>query len=253
MVRHRCRTMPVHPRVCGENEITPALIAAQIGSSPRVRGKRHRSRIVSIRVGFIPACAGKTSRPRSPEPGRSVHPRVCGENQLPKGRSLGVMGSSPRVRGKLKAELGSTTPDRFIPACAGKTEPGNPGDHHDPVHPRVCGENVFEDDMAYGPAGSSPRVRGKHRAIRREGRQRRFIPACAGKTLQTTVIPGVAGVHPRVCGENGRRFDTSSPPPGSSPRVRGKRADERGNRSRRGFIPACAGKTQRWAPETRHA
>ena len=69
-----------HPRVCGENVISPLAIASRKGSSPRVRGKRIppeqqvswdgssprvRGKLVPearrrTRTGLIPACAGKT-------------------------------------------------------------------------------------------------------------------------------------------------------------------------------------------------
>ena len=51
---------PAHPRACGENVLAASSASSTPGSSPRVRGKRHRRRVVSIRVGLIPARAGKT-------------------------------------------------------------------------------------------------------------------------------------------------------------------------------------------------
>ena len=85
------------------------------------------------------------------------------------------------------------------------------------VHPRVCGERGGDciNDRA---SGSSPRVRGTHRAATRA--ITRFIPACAGNA--GGAFEPIAPVHPRVCGERsgGAEVDFST---GSSPRVRGTR------------------------------
>ena len=71
---------PAHPRVCGEN--------GEFVTFPRTS------------PGLIPACAGKTRRFRNDHRAARAHPRVCGENAFFVGMSSGVVGSSPRVRGK---------------------------------------------------------------------------------------------------------------------------------------------------------
>ena len=53
-----------HPRVCGENLVTKQPRISANGSSPRVRGKRPFDFKSCISLGLIPACAGKTPRPR---------------------------------------------------------------------------------------------------------------------------------------------------------------------------------------------
>ena len=93
--------LTVHPRVCGELSALRLAIAANSGSSPRVRGtpalgcrRDHRHR-------FIPACAGNSPTFARFTGWSSVHPRVCGE---------------------LCAALArSSWPPRFIPACAGNS------------------------------------------------------------------------------------------------------------------------------------
>ena len=49
--------------------------------------------------------------------------------------------------------------------------------------------------------------------------------------------------HPRVCGENTKIVKQASPQSGSSPRVRGKRAELCLLLLHERLIPACAGKT----------
>ena len=74
-------------------------------------------------------------------------------------------------------------------------------------------------------------------------RQKRLIPACAGKTGRPWYESGTPTAHPRVCGENGRRWSKGRRRPGSSPRVRGKLPSDCDSVYRFGLIPACAGKT----------
>ena len=91
--------------------------------------------------------------------------------------------------------------------------------------------------------GSSPRGRGKRRALRKLEAMGRLIPAWAGKTLTRHRERQSFRAHPRVGGENRMSRVTSLAAPGSSPRGRGKR--ERCHRSETsvGLIPAWAGKT----------
>ena len=91
------------------------------GSSPRVRGTPHgrASRVPGLR--FIPACAGNSFLSISVMPFSSVHPRVCGELNLPKPAQHRASGSSPRVRGTQRFGVAQRLADRFIPACAGNS------------------------------------------------------------------------------------------------------------------------------------
>ena len=130
-----------HPRVCGENEIAVLVHGCVPGSSPRVRGKRDLGALLPAPARLIPACAGKTARTcsstgarrlipacagktgrrgRSP-PSGTAHPRVCGENPSSLPSNTILLGSSPRVRGKLRSRARPGVPVRLIPACAGKT------------------------------------------------------------------------------------------------------------------------------------
>ena len=89
-----------HPRVCGENYLFVTTVRPSRGSSPRVRGKPPVDAVGVGDARLIPACAGKTKRPR-PGPCLSrAHPRVCGENTSTSGAGRRPCGSSPRVRGK---------------------------------------------------------------------------------------------------------------------------------------------------------
>ena len=171
----------VHPRVCGEQLYGVWQCPDGDGSSPRVRGTVRRVRLVLMMVRFIPACAGNRRSRMRCGGGRSVHPRVCGEQA--------VVARPPRDR------------HRFIPACAGnsRSEFRPPG--RCPVHPRVCGEQLLFQIAVPVLAGSSPRVRGTVICDENPPMRGRFIPACAGNRFFIPVLFGPVSVHPRVCGE----------------------------------------------------
>ena len=194
-----------------------------MGSSPRVRGKPALVPASLEQVGLIPACAGKTSAlPLLPvEP--PAHPRVCGENLAPFGMADTRLGSSPRVRGKLRSFLLLRSFLRLIPACAGKTPPPRWPYRTRGAHPRVCGENVGTRLKTSRTTGSSPRVRGKPHLTSEDVHYTGLIPACAGKTRPYSPASADTSAHPRVCGENAAGGGKNEFSQGSSPRVRGKR------------------------------
>ena len=71
----------------------------------------------------------------------------------------------------------------------------------------------------------------------------RLIPAHAGKTLNISLRRIKDRAHPRACGENIDQAATTKAVVGSSPRMRGKRAQRRALGPGLGLIPAHAGKT----------
>ena len=138
----RMRPPRDHPRVCGEHMGLTGADASAGGSSPRVRGARHRRRGRPRVGGIIPACAGSTrARLRRRWP-MWDHPRVCGEHYyISTDRAL-VGGSSPRVRGARGVEPGAGEQVGIIPACAGSTRTTRPTSASSRDHPRVCGEHA---------------------------------------------------------------------------------------------------------------
>ena len=213
------------------------------GSSPRVRGKRHRRRLQQMRLGLIPARAGKTASAWVLAAPSRAHPRACGENPA---SGLGVSisaGSSPRVRGKPRPMGRGRAPGGLIPARAGKTSARRSTSRATRAHPRACGENTDWAVTEISPPGSSPRVRGKQEDRERCLHHVRLIPARAGKTGVHSSWSGSVRAHPRACGENLPGWLDTLLGWGSSPRVRGKpRRPHRQGRRRR-LIPARAGKT----------
>ena len=110
---------------------------------------------------ITPADAGKTLQSSHESNTSKDHPRGCGENLkrlvlLPK-----VLGSPPRMRGKLRSipERGAYL--RITPADAGKTQLPRHVEHSREDHPRGCGENDAVLRIPFNTSGSPPRMRGK--------------------------------------------------------------------------------------------
>ena len=192
---------------------------------------------------FIPAHAGNTP-PRKPVTvPAAVHPRACGEHTYSRHRTIGRIGSSPRMRGTRADERAKVEASRFIPAHAGNTcSEGSRGTLAS-VHPRACGEHSVSLLKACALSGSSPRMRGTPAAANAGGTGTRFIPAHAGNTKNGTRMPQSHPVHPRACGEHSisaRRHPSSR---GSSPRMRGTPITALPRIDVGRFIPAHAGNT----------
>ena len=95
------------------------------------------------------------------------------------------------------------------------------------------------------PIGSSPRVRGKHRASGETAAQVQIIPARAGQTLSSFLRMCWDSDHPRACGANASYGYRGGCLRGSSPRVRGKQREGAELRLSGRIIPARAGQTAR--------
>ena len=152
-------------------------------------------------------------------------------------------GSSPRGRGKHRAEATKRRERGLIPARAGKTPLAHPADGSQEAHPRAGGENWENVVKPLWEGGSSPRGRGKRPPIRAVGKSGGLIPARAGKTLWETLPNGGRRAHPRAGGENDADDIARQDVRGSSPRGRGKQAVEGEALVGERLIPARAGKT----------
>ena len=130
-----------HPRACGENANRLSVNTDQSGSSPRMRGKRSLDRCLVKAERLIPAHAGKTDSLRHHSRTARAHPRACGENAFFVGMSSGVVGSSPRMRGKHMLNDDNIPTWGLIPAHAGKTTAIEFVASSVKAHPRACGEN----------------------------------------------------------------------------------------------------------------
>ena len=147
---------------------------------------------------------------------------MCGEKAVGIDSPQRVLGSPPRVRGKVVHFFGAHLPDGITPACAGKSTTSDKLSHHRWDHPRVCGEKKSNLPSGVMAAGSPPRVRGKGPAALPLRGPARITPACAGKSLLFRLFSSGSWDHPRVCGEKYSLACCFWPASGSPPRVRGK-------------------------------
>ena len=208
-----------------------------------MRGKRLAETAHPATARIIPAHAGQTA-----SNGRSGvivadHPRACGANTMLPDMSGVPCGSSPRMRGKQVMTCRLACCGRIIPAHAGQTWPrgyfvGFPSDH-----PRACGANAVLRRWRTPPTGSSPRMRGKRCVGHVQHPWPRIIPAHAGQTCSRGAKARPTPDHPRACGANCFAATLCERPAGSSPRMRGKRRLQCGERSGVRIIPAHAGQT----------
>ena len=137
---------------------------------------------------------------------------------------------------------------RLIPARAGKTSADRSQSPYPRAHPRAGGENPRSHSTKREQRGSSPRGRGKPgRQLAGLARQR-LIPARAGKTNPARPHRTAGRAHPRAGGENRFAGYIKRTAKGSSPRGRGKHAQELGRSRAPRLIPARAGKTRELSP-----
>ena len=110
-----------HPRGCGENSFYINIDNSFTGSPPRMRGKLSLLLCCHILSRITPADAGKTDKLSYSKLKDRDHPRGCGENNVILNMFPAKLGSPPRMRGKLSANM--TTYRAYWD------------------HPRGCGEN----------------------------------------------------------------------------------------------------------------
>ena len=143
-----------HPRVCGEKPGSTSMVRPMTGSPPRMRGKANLYYQTHGGFRITPAYAGKRTGTASTSRCSGDHPRVCGEKKDYKALCKDLLGSPPRMRGKVASwqiliPLGGITP-----AYAGKrlkrSRSTVPPVAIVPLFPSVCNKPVVSDGS---PAG----------------------------------------------------------------------------------------------------
>ena len=172
------------------------------GSSPLTRGKRPYQVPFQIRLGLIPAHAGKTATRWVAACARRAHPRSRGENVRLSHSAVNGAGSSPLTRGKRSSTILTHRTRRLIPAHAGKTARMMARGRRAGAHPRSRGENVTVLPQQSSQPGSSPLTRGKLKHDTPLNEAPRLIPAHAGKTYLHYTSGTMYRAHPRSRGEN---------------------------------------------------
>ena len=211
-----------HPRVCGEKAPKVVELAAKEGSPPRVRGKVNSFAEASSQKGITPAYAGKSMSGHSDKLTNGDHPRVCGEKE-PELPCVGsMMGSPPRMRGKVQGLIDGINKGRITPAYAGKSARSCERVSRGWDHPRVCGEKSCKFKHHRYHLGSPPRMRGKGASLGAVFADGGITPAYAGKRPDYPGTRPALWDHPRVCGEKQKKRTSKKAEVGSPPRMRGK-------------------------------
>ena len=138
---------------------------------------------------ITPAHAGKTLQMQSIAQLDSDHPRACGENLRICYFLPALVGSPPRMRGKLAEVSDLVFRSRITPAHAGKTFLSSDLHFSQADHPRACGENSTNDFPERTAPGSPPRMRGKQIMLLWNQNLQRITPAHAGKTHANPANP----------------------------------------------------------------
>ena len=213
----------VYPRVCGG---TAEHIAEQLtreGLSPRMRGNRSSSPIISPRRRSIPAYAGE---PPPPIPARThlgVYPRVCGGTRAARCPVATRAGLSPRMRGNPDSYPFLALLYRSIPAYAGEPRMPQSSCCMTGVYPRVCGGTQGWEWNPMVREGLSPRMRGNPTLRASVAESSRSIPAYAGEPRRAYPVLRKRRVYPRVCGGTDSTLGKCQIAHGLSPRMRGNR------------------------------
>ena len=208
-----------------------------------MRGKEVQGLLQDLVGGITPVYAGKSHTCSIGFPALQDHPRVCGEKCSVKFFVNMLLGSPPRVRGKVSTDGLYPTFARITPAYAGKRwgRCADTGASRD--HPCVCGEKFGLPSATLYALGSPPRMRGKGPAGQILVVSVGITPACAGKSRSQPRLPCTGRDHPRACGE--KRFASASLDAywGSPPRMRGKGNFHVVTHTKVGITPAHAGKS----------
>ena len=232
-----------YPRERGGNADALVFSYKYMGLSPRTRGKPHRIPRCAAVGGPIPANAGETWYTRRRCQYLRAYPRERGGNSGRPIPTSGSAGLSPRTRGK-RSYLDIGAGDRGpIPANAGETSGKAVTGSGTTAYPRERGGNHRHRWLPTARAGLSPRTRGKPDYGQPCGNGRGPIPANAGETSRTAMIPPPARAYPRERGGNHSGPTLTYDGNGLSPRTRGKLHSTTHRLYSPGPIPANAGET----------
>ena len=110
-----------HPRLRGEDIRLFSELVGEGETPPLTRGRQIARRASGIQNGNTPAYAGKTVVPEYGETEPEKHPRLRGEDPLPRAAPRGGRETPPLTRGRRLTMRALRRTPRNTPAYAGKT------------------------------------------------------------------------------------------------------------------------------------
>ena len=149
-----------HPRLRGEQRLTPTALGIKPGSPPPTRGTLSRLLPECTSSRITPAYAGNTVSTGYLQILIQDHPRLRGEHSPTQVKAVKCIGSPPPTRGTLTKGTLLVFVARITPAYAGNTIQRyiQPGGNRD--HPRLRGEHSSNLSVNKALAGSPPPTRG---------------------------------------------------------------------------------------------
>ena len=171
-----------HPRLRGEQAIPHLVRLAAVGSPPLARGTGTATAGWSLYFGITPACAGNSYTSNiNPHLGQD-HPRLRGEQTIPRAIPPYALGSPPLARGTALRHDNAILLAGITPACAGNRQKARRKCHEKWDHPRLRGEQASCPRPPVPSKGSPPLARGtepvEYPGITPFG----ITPACAGNS-----------------------------------------------------------------------
>ena len=177
-----------HPRIRGENAAAAQRSRTALETSPHTRGEPVLSGEADELSRNIPAYAGRTSSWVIPSLAIWKHPRIRGENWLPKESCTIAPETSPHTRGEHRRSVFMRARQGNIPAYAGRTDAKAEKTAQLEKHPRIRGENV---EALFGSASileTSPHTRGERGLGFGAPLLHGNIPAYAGRTSEKIMM-----------------------------------------------------------------
>ena len=162
--------------------------------------------VMPVSSGITPACAGNSWRSGFQPVSAWDHPRLRGEQYDARWDRYSKWGSPPLARGTASRPPPYRLPQGITPACAGNSSMPSISGAIMWDHPRLRGEQDRHNCSAYFAMGSPPLARGTVGVQRPVWWGRRITPACAGNSCHAVSLDTGGRDHPRLRGEQGRRY-----------------------------------------------
>ncbi len=212
-------------------------------NTPHRRGGLDRELDVPRVVRNAPASAGRPMPGRLAMTHQAERPRVGGEDAANIPHPKDAPGTSPRRRGRRVLKLGPSRLDRNTLASAGRTLRSAPATRPTAEHPRVGGEDGYDQLTHELVCGTPPRRRGGRAAPTSIRSRCRNTPASAGRTRPCGGPGSSCTEHPRVGGEDASAPGAQLDQHGTLPRRRGGPRTAVGTAGAPRNTPTSAGRT----------
>ena len=131
-----------HPRLRGKDLVRGYKSTVSLGSPPLARERllAMKDKVAAVRI--TPACAGKTSIPKTAPIRLQDHPRLRGKDSFDVSQISHVAGSPPLARERPAHSVTKIVTVRITPACAGKTSTRKFYCVFCQDHPRLRGKDI---------------------------------------------------------------------------------------------------------------